>query len=69
MSWSNLPPEIRDLAEQELSERQLQVLKLKMAGRSITEIALGLAIDPSTVTTHLFRAKMKISARARKDAA
>lgn len=69
MAWSALPPEIREVAEAELSPRQLEVLKLRLAGRTMREIALALGISPSTVTSHLWRAKQKISPVMRREAA
>jgi DNA-binding CsgD family transcriptional regulator len=63
VSWANLHPEIREAAERDLSPRQLDVLKLHLAGRSMRQIALALDIAPSTVTSHLWRAKQKLSTR------
>ena len=61
MSYANLQPDVRALAERELSRRQLEVLKLHLAGRTMRQIALALDIAPSTVTSHLWRAKQKLS--------
>ena len=61
MSWLRLTGEERSLAEQELSPRQLEIVKLHLAGRSMRQIALALGIAPSTVTSHLWRAKQKLS--------
>ena len=63
MSWADLPPEIREVAEVELSGRQLEVLKLHLAGRTVRQTALALGISPSTVTSHLWRAKQKLTPR------
>ena len=63
MSWLRLTDEERSLAEQELSPRQLEIVKLHLAGRSMRQIALALGISPSTVTSHLWRAKQKLSTK------
>ncbi len=61
MSWSALSQEQRELAEQKLTPRQLEILKLKLARRTHSEIALGLTISPSTVASHWFRIQQKLS--------
>ncbi len=61
MSWQALPQPVREIAEQELSPRQLQILKLHLGGRSTRQIALGLNLSPSTVSTHMFRIRQKLS--------
>lgn len=61
MTWSTLPENVREIAERELSPRQLEVVKLHLAGRTMRQIALALGIAPSTVTSHLWRAKQKLS--------
>ena len=61
MSWSALSQEQREFAERELSPRQLEILKLKRAGRTHRQIALGLSISLPTVSTHMFRIRQKLS--------
>ncbi len=61
MSWFALSQEQRELAERELAPRQLEILKLALAGRSHRQIALGLNISPSTVATTMFRIRQKLS--------
>jgi DNA-binding CsgD family transcriptional regulator len=69
VSWSTLPPDIRDVAERELSPRQLEVLRLHSADWSIRRIARALDIAPSTVQGHLQRARQKITLALERKAA
>lgn len=47
-----------------LTDRQFQVLTLKMQGLSVTQIAKQLGIDKTTVSTTLGRAKTRLNMRA-----
>ena len=44
-----------------LSERQKQIIKLKMLGFSDKEISIKLQIGYGTVRTHIDRAKLKLN--------
>jgi DNA-binding CsgD family transcriptional regulator len=61
MSWHTLPPTIRTIAEQELTDRQLTVLKLSLGGMSTHSIALALGITEPTARKHLERAHTKLA--------
>lgn len=55
-SWNCLNPETKAVAEELLTDRQLEVFKLWMAGAGHKRIALMLGISPSTARTHKERA-------------
>lgn len=52
MSWQTVSPQYRTLAEQHLTPRQLQVLKLRLNGHSWRTIALHLGIHEATARGH-----------------
>ena len=60
MSFQSLSPEIKELAERELTRKQLDVFKLWLAGAGTTRIALMLDIAEPTARGHLTRAKQKL---------
>jgi DNA-binding CsgD family transcriptional regulator len=45
LSWTTLPPELRGLAERELTSRQLQALILWNAGNGYDRVGLQLGIS------------------------
>lgn len=53
MSWNTLDPAIREIAERELTPRQLDVLILHLAGCSQRTIATMLGMRRTTVRDHL----------------
>lgn len=57
MSWNTLPTEHRDELKQRLSQRQLDVLILWLAGCSYDRISTMLGISVRSVRTHLKRAR------------
>ncbi len=61
MTYANLPPHIRHIAETELTPRQLQILQDRLNGHSIWQIAKALDLDQSTVRYHYRRASQKIA--------
>lgn len=71
MSYATLSPEIRAIAERELTSRQLDVLKLWLAGAGTARIALMLDVSEATARGHLRRAKqiMGIHLRRTEDVA
>lgn len=52
MTWQTVNPQYRHLAEQILTPRQLQVLKLRLNGNSWRTIALALGIHEATARGH-----------------
>lgn len=60
MSWSSLSPEVQIIAERELTRKQLDVLKLWLAGAGTARIAVMLGIAEATARGHLTRAKQKL---------
>ncbi len=60
MSWQTLSPEIRVIAERELTRKQLDVLKLWIAGAGTARIAVMLGISESTARGHKTRALQKL---------
>ncbi len=69
MTWNTLPPATRATAEQLLTRKQLDILKLHLAGYGIRRISLALDISPSTVRSHLDRATQKLAPHIGRDAA
>lgn len=56
MTWDTINPRYRQLAQQHLTPRQLQVLKLRLAGHSFRTIGRSLGISEATVRGHHERA-------------
>lgn len=54
--WITLPQPVRDRLTHQLSQRQLDVLILWLAGCSIERMATMLGLAPRTIRTHLHRA-------------
>jgi DNA-binding CsgD family transcriptional regulator len=70
MAYSSLPVEVRQVAEQVLTRKQLDVFKLWCAGAGTARIGLMLDISEATARTHLRRARQKIQIEMeRKEAA
>lgn len=69
MSWNTLPPEIRQTAEQVLTRKQLDVLKLNTNGMSTRRIALALDISEPAARGLLTRAHQRLNIALRKEAA
>ena len=57
MSWQSLDPAIRDQLKTRLTQRQLDVLILWLAGCSYDRISTMLGISVRSVRTHLKRAR------------
>lgn len=68
-TWNTISPHYRQLAEQHLTNLQLQVLQLRTAGHSWTQIAAQLRLGESTVRGHHRAAIHKMRTLLRKDAA
>lgn len=58
--YSSLPAHVREVAERELTRKQLDVLKLWSNGYGADRIALILGVSRSTVRNHLRRALQKL---------
>lgn len=69
MTWNTLDPDTRTELVRRLSQRQLDVLMLWLAGCSYDRIAQMLNLSPRTVRTHLKRARAIHERIERKDAA
>lgn len=61
MSWNTLPPHIRTLATELLTNRQLEVLQHTLNGHSTRTIARHLGLAEPTVRMHLQRALDKMA--------
>ena len=60
MSWSTLPPHIRDIAERELTKPQLEAWKLELAGLSQRRIAYALTISRGAVKDRIENAYLTL---------
>ena len=60
MTYSTLPSDLRSFVEKELTKRQLDCLKLSLAGYGRRRIALALGISQATVREHLDCAHSKL---------
>jgi DNA-binding NarL/FixJ family response regulator len=60
VSWSTLPPELQKIAETKLTRKQLDVLKLHLAGYGTRRIATTLGVAEPTAREHLRRALDRI---------
>lgn len=60
MSWNHLTPELQTIAQQVLTRKQLDVLKLHLAGCGTRRIATMLDISEPTAREHLRRALAKL---------
>lgn len=69
MSWNQLDPAIRDLAQRELTPRQLAVLQHRLNGHSWQTIADALRISRTTAREHHRAAIDKLRPHLRKDEA
>lgn len=56
MSWSDVPPEVRDLAEEVLTDKQLLALKLWNNGAGYRRIGIILGVSMSTARGRVTRA-------------
>lgn len=61
MSWSQLDPHYRELAETHLTPRQLQILRARLDGHSYRTIARTLNLDEATIRGHYERATRKLA--------
>lgn len=69
MSWNNLDQARRELAEQLLTDKQLEVFRYWLDGHSNATIARALDLDESAVRRRLARALRRMRPHLRKDAA
>jgi DNA-binding CsgD family transcriptional regulator len=69
MSWRTLPPHVRQAAEHALTRKQLDVLKLHLAGCGTRRIATMLSISEPTAREHLRRAKARLNTSLEEPAA
>lgn len=69
MSWNTLPPHIKQTAEAELTRKQLDVLKLTLAGWGTRRIANYLGVAEPTARAHRDAAYRKLAPYIEKEAA
>ena len=69
MSWAALDPERRELAEELLTPKQLEVFRYWLDGHSNATIARALDLDESAVRRRLARALRRIGPHLNRDAA
>ena len=69
MSYSELDPATRTIAERVLTRKQLDVFKLWCAGAGTARIAIMLDVAESTARGHLRRAHQKLEVEKRRVAA
>lgn len=60
MSWNSLSPEVQQLAEDVLTEKQLQAWKLELAGLSLHEISRHLDLSRAAIKERLDGAYRKL---------
>lgn len=61
MSWNRVPADIQRTATEALTPKQLDVLKLHLAGCGTRRIATMLSISEPTAREHLRLAKLRLS--------
>lgn len=69
MSWHNVDPAYRELAQRVLTPRQLEVLRHRTNGVSYRKIAIALHVDEATIRGHERRAFTRLANALRKEAA
>lgn len=69
MSFSELDPATREIAERTLTRKQLDVFKLWCAGAGSARIAIMLDVSEATARGHLKRARQKIKLELEREAA
>lgn len=60
MAYATLPSEVREIAERELTRKQLDVLKLWCNGYGTTRISVMMDVAEPTARAHLRRALQKL---------
>ena len=53
MTWQTLPPDIRAIAEAQLTKKQLHVWLLHLNGIGVRRSAVMLTVTPTTIRDHL----------------
>ncbi len=61
------PPAITQLPHESLTEREVQVLKLVVAGKSLNAIATELHLSPKTISSHKMRLMQKLGTESNAD--
>ena len=69
MSYAELDPATREIAERVLTRKQLDVFKLWCAGAGTARIAIMLDVAEATARAHLRRAHQKLEIEKRRVAA
>ncbi len=60
MSWSELPYEVREIAERELTEKQLEAWKLDVRGYGVRRVAFECDITRGAASDRLEAAYLKL---------
>lgn len=60
MSWSTLPENVREIAERELTEKQLEAFELECAGWGMQPIARHLGVTKTAIVSRLDGAHLKL---------
>ena len=61
MAWSEIPREVRDLAESVLTEKQMQAFELEQSGLGMMSIARRLGVTKTAAVSRLDAAHLKLS--------
>lgn len=61
------PPEAEQLPHENLTEREVQVLRLVVAGKSLNAIAVELHLSPKTISSHKIRLMQKLGTDSNMD--
>lgn len=61
------PPQAEQLPHENLSEREVQVLRLVVAGKSLNAIASELHLSPKTISSHKIRLMQKLGTESNVD--
>lgn len=69
MSFASLPPDVREVAENVLTRKQLDAFRMRMNGATMSNIAITLDISESVAYRTVTRAQQKVSIAMRKEPA
>lgn len=60
LTWASLPPGVRQVAERELTSKQLEAWKLHLAGWGMIKIARHLGVTKGAISDRLHNAETKL---------
>lgn len=61
---SNLSAEVSGLPQRRLTEREFEVFRMLIEGKSSNEVALSLSLSPKTISTHKIRLMHKLNVKS-----